>query len=246
MSISAIVLTRNEALNIKGCLETLSWADEVLVVDSGSSDNTFALASSQGARVLNHPFTDFSTQRNFAMSQAMGDWVLFIDADERVTPELAQEIRGVLNDAIPPMAYAIPRHTYFFGRRLRFGDARHDAPIRLFPRSAVRWEQPVHEKITTKLPIAKLRSAISHYSTRDLGHYRLKVQAYIPHEVSIMRTRGIRPNRFIAFAAAPAKLLQLYFFKLGILDGVAGLQYAILSSYYTFEKHWRYWKQHKA
>jgi glycosyltransferase involved in cell wall biosynthesis len=268
MSLSAIVLTRNEERNIDKCLSSVAFADEILVVDSGSTDRTVSLAEKHGARVVMHPFTDFAAQRNFAMSQAKGDWILFIDADERVTPELEGEIKAVISSypVIPEIfnrgsstgfplkacgndkneelfVYAIPRHNYFFGRRLRFSDARDDAPIRLFPGSGVQWTQPVHEKIVTNFPTRHLESPLLHYSTRDLAHYKQKIRDYIPLELETMRSKGIRPCLARALLLPPAKFFQLYLFKLGILDGIAGFQYAILSAGYTFRKYWLYWRQ---
>lgn len=265
MTLSAIILTRNEERNIKECLASVSFADEMLVVDSGSTDRTATIAKEHGARVIAHPFVDFAAQRNFAMSQALGDWVLFIDADERVTPELAEEIKCVLKGSgpFPPegvgrmrssaqkssggltplCVYAIPRHNYFFGKRLRFGDSGGDAPVRLFPKQGVKWTQPVHETIVTDLPIRKLQNPIIHYSTRDLAHYKQKVRDYVPHELAVMKAKKVRPSLLKTALLPPAKFFQLYFLKLGIFDGLAGFQYAILSAYYTFKKHWRYWKR---
>ena len=250
--LSAIVLTRNEERHIEECLASLAWADEVLVVDSGSTDRTAVLAEKSGARVVTHPFADFASQRNFAISQAKGDWVLFIDADERVTPELAAEIKSVIlrhntahDDEKPLKAvYAIPRHNFFFGKRLRFGDSREDAPIRFFPRQEVSWAQPVHEMIMTDLPVRKLTSPLLHYSTRDLAHYQQKAFEYIPLELQTMSKKGVKPSVWKSLGLPPAKFIYLYFCKLGVLDGIPGFQYAILSAYYTFRKHWLYWKQH--
>jgi glycosyltransferase involved in cell wall biosynthesis len=256
MKLSAIVLTKNEERNIEECLAGLSWTDEMLVVDSGSTDPTVVLAEKCGARVLAHPFTDFASQRNFAMTQARGDCVLFIDADERVTPELAEEIKKTIRDSMPSphpspdgkgqgegYVYAIPRHNYFFGKRLRFGDSLEDTPIRLFPRLHVTWTQPVHEMIVTDLPRLDLKNPLLHYSTRDLAHYKQKVYGYVRLELETMRSKGVRPNLMKVILLPPGKFIQLYLVKLGILDGTAGFQYAILSSYYTFRKHWLYWKQ---
>ena len=244
MKLSAIVLTRNEERNIEDCLAGLSWADEILVVDSGSTDHTVALAEKHGAKVLAHPFEDFASQRNFALTQAKGDWVLFIDADERVSSELAKEMMSVSEDLAPLCVYAIPRNNYFFGRRLRFSDSREDAPVRLFPKQHARWSQPVHEMIATDLPVRKLKSPLQHYGTRDLAHYRQKVRDYIPLELKTMREKGVKPALWKFVVVPHAKFLQLYFFKLGILDGITGFQYAILSAYfYTLQKYWLYWKQ---
>jgi len=262
MTISAIILTRNEELNIEDCLSSVAFADEKLVVDSGSIDQTVTLAEKLGARVVTRAFADFASQRNFAMAEAQGDWILFLDADERVTQALAEEIKEIAQanpgDVIRmprnltkgieffegPCVYAIPRHNFFFGRRLRFSDARDDAPVRLFPRAGVRWFQPVHEKIATEFPTRELKSPILHYSTRDLVHYKQKIRDYIPLELETMRTKGLRPSLIKALFLPSAKFVQLYFLQLGFLDGLAGFQYAILSAYfYTFQKYWLYWKQ---
>jgi len=260
MPLSVIVLTRNEEANIRECLKAVSWADEILVVDSGSLDRTREIARELGVRVLEHPMKDFADQRNYAMDQAKGDWVLFVDADERVTPELADEIKRVIGKArhFEPrkdeegrtissfcpsrgsqnnFVYAIPRHTYFLGRRLRFGDSRNDAPIRLFPRSHVRWTQPVHEVIRTNLPCRRLENSLRHYSTRDLAHYMQKVRDYIPLEHATMREKGTRTGMLKLILMPPAKFFQLFFWKFGILDGLGGFQYAALSAYYTFMKY---------
>jgi glycosyltransferase involved in cell wall biosynthesis len=210
-------------------------------VDSGSTDHTVALAEQHGARVLSHPFTDFASQKNFSMEHATGDWVLSIDADERATPELAKEIKETMERG-GEYVYAIPFQTFFFGKRLRFGDAFKDVHIRLFPRMHAQWEQPVHEQIVTDLPCRELKNPILHYTTRNLTHYMAKVAQYVPRELAVMRQKGIRPSLLRAVAVPPARFFQLYFFKLGILDGIAGLQYAILSAYYAFRKHWLYWK----
>lgn len=252
MTISAIVLTRDEEKHIENCLESLAWADERLVIDSGSVDRTLQLAEKCGARVVSHPFTDFASQRNFAVSEAKGDWVLFIDADERVTLHLAEEIQSVVKGSDPlkssgeqpPLAvYAIPRYNYFFGKRLRFSDSREDAPVRFFPRQQATWAQPVHERVVSDLPLRKFQSPILHYSTRDLAHYRQKVHDYVPLELHTLRVKGVKPGLWRVFLVPLAKFLWLYIFKLGFLDGVAGFQYAILSAYYAFRKYWLFFKQ---
>jgi len=147
---------------------------------------------------------------------------------------------------LPLYVYAIPRQTFFFGRLLRFSDARHDTPVRLLPRDHARWAQPVHEKVETSLPQRQLASPLLHYSTRDMNHYRAKIVSYIPFELEVMRSKGLKARFSDILWKPSAKFLFLYFWKLGILDGVAGFQYAILSAYYyTFRKYWLYWKGRK-
>ena len=174
----------------------------------------------------------------------MGDWVLFIDADERVTPGLAAEIQQVIRESL--CVYAIPFHTYFFGKRLRFGDAYGEEHVRLIPRLKAIWLQPVHERIVTDLSCCRLKNPIIHYTTRDLAHYMTKVESYVPREISVMKEKNLRPSLLKASVVPLARFFQIYFIKLGILDGIAGFQYAILSTYYTFLKQWRYWREMKA
>ncbi|HRY85313.1 MAG TPA: glycosyltransferase, partial [Candidatus Omnitrophota bacterium] len=183
---------------------------------------------------------------NIAIRTATGNYLMRLDADERVTPELANEIKNLIAKPLPLYVYAIPRQTFFFGRLLRFSDARHDTPVRLLPRDHARWAQPVHEKVETSLPQRQLASPLLHYSTRDMNHYRAKIVSYIPFELEVMRSKGLKARFSDILWKPSAKFLFLYFWKLGILDGVAGFQYAILSAYYyTFRKYWLYWKGRK-
>lgn len=238
MTLSVVLITKNEEVNIREALQSVAWADERIVLDSGSTDQTVSLAKACGAKVYEEPFTDFSTQKNKVLSYAGGDWVLLIDADERVTPALADEIRAcvALNK---PAVYAIPRDTYFFGQRLRFSGTGNDAPLRLFPRGQARFFQSVHEEVRTTLPVEMLKNTMPHYSTRDRAHYQRKLDCYLPLEITVMREKGRRVYFWDAWLRPMLKFIQLYFFQGGILDGLAGLQYAYLSSYYVFLKYSR-------
>jgi len=235
MSVSVIIITLNEEANIGPCAATLGFASEIVVVDAGSSDRTAELAAAAGARVLVHAFTDFADQRNFAMQSAKTEWILFIDADERVSDHLAAEILSEISGT--PRAFAIPRHSYFFGKRLRYSGAREDAPVRLFPRDSGIWKQPVHEYFETQLPLAKLKEPLIHHTTRDLAHYLEKVKCYVPLEVETMRGRGRSAGWWDIVLRPPAKFIYLYLYKLGFLDGFVGLKFALLSSYYDYKKY---------
>lgn len=243
MKTAAIVLTKNESKNIGACLDALTFADEKIVVDAGSDDNTKELAMRSGVQFYTYPFSDFASQRNYAMSLTASDWILFIDADERVTAELAEEIKSATK--LPLAAYAIPRHNYFFGKRLRNSGSKDDAPVRLFPRGSGVWKQPVHEFYETTLPVKKMNSHLIHHTTRDLQHYMEKLNRYVPLEVETMLTQGRRIGWFDLVLRPPAKFLYLYFICCGILDGWVGLQYAALSSYYDFKKYSLFLRQNR-
>jgi len=237
LMLSAIVLTLNEESNIRDCLLTLSWADEVIVVDGGSTDQTISIAEEHGAKIYTNPFQNFSAQRNFSLEKATGDWVFFVDADERIPLELADEIQSLLKSNLNPCVFSIPRKTSFFKKRLRYSGTQGDYQTRLFPREAVQWHQPVHEKIKTELPIQRLKHSMLHHGTSDLEHYKQKLACYIPLEIKTMQEQGKGRHFFNLLLRPPAKFFYLYIWKLGLLDGLAGLQYAVLSSYYDFLKH---------
>ncbi len=238
MKLSVVIITKNEEMNIQDALASVVWADEKIVLDSGSTDQTVFLARLEGAQVHEEPFTDFAAQKNKALGLASGDWVLLIDADERITVPLQAEIKACLAQN-QPAAYAIPRDTFFFGRRLRFSGTREDAPVRLFPRGQARFFQSVHEQVQTDLPVIKLKNKMPHYSTRDREHYQRKLDCYLPLEIKVMREKGRRLGFWDPWLRPLLKFCQLYFFQAGILDGLAGLQYASFSSYYVFLKYSR-------
>lgn len=240
MSLSVALITRNEEANIESCLESVRWADEIVIVDSGSSDKTLEKAEAYTSKIYQVPFRDFASQKNEALSRTTADWVFFIDADERVSKELAAAITERAHAKGPAKAYGVKRKTYFFGKPLRFSGAQDDYPIRLFPRGKASFEQPVHESIVTSLPVEKIRAPIIHYSTRNLRHYFSKVTQYVPLELDVLRRKGRGVFLWDPFVQPVGKFVYLYFFKLGILDGIPGFQYAALSSYYTFVKYWKY------
>ena len=237
MTLSVVIIVLNEESNIEPCLQAVGWADEIVVVDGGSTDRTVERARQFTPKVYKIPFRDFSSQKNEALDRASCDWILFLDADERVTAELASEIQQTLRATDGNAAYAIGRHTYFFGKPLRFSGTREDYPIRLIPRGKAHFEQPVHETVMTPLPVLRLKNKLIHYSTRSPEHYRAKLECYIPLEARTLAEKGRRPRWTDLWLRPAAKFGYLYFWKLGILDGVTGLEYAAFSAYYGFLKY---------
>jgi len=239
VSLTAVVITLNEENNIEDCIRSVSWADEIVILDSGSTDRTPELARALGAAVSFAPFTDFATQKNLAISRAQGKWVLLLDADERATRGLQEEVK-LLTSRGGQAVYEVGRKTFFFGRRLRFSGTQSDYPIRLFPRGNARFVQPVHESIETSLPVKRLQNALIHYSTRDFVQYRRKMNQYVAFELEVMAAKKRKVCWTDRWIRPALKFAFLYFWRLGILDGAAGLQYAALSSYYDYSKYKRY------
>jgi glycosyltransferase involved in cell wall biosynthesis len=242
--IAAVLITLNEESNLLACLETVRWADEIVVVDSGSSDRTVGLARQFGAKVYHEAFKDFASQKNAAIGHAACDWIFLIDADERVSGALAAEIMATVeSDAGLSFVYAVERETYFLKRRLRYSGTKKDAPVRLFPKAKVRYVQPVHEEIDTTLPVRRLRNRMAHYSNSDLTIYTRKLRQYVALEIEFMARTGRRVGLWDVFLRPPAKFFYLYLARWGILDGVAGFLYAFLSSVYDARKFWGGWKR---
>lgn len=231
--LSICLITKNEEANIRECLESVRFADEIILVDSGSTDQTVEIAKKIGAKTFFHPFRQFAEQKNKAISLASGDWIFLIDADERVSEALGTEIQKIASRK-PEAVYQVSRRTYFLQKPLRFSGARNDAPIRLFPRGQAHYEQPVHEQIVTSLPTCKLKEPLEHFTTRSMTQYREKLELYTELEVKTMREKGRQIRWIDQWLAPPAKFFYLYFFQCGILDGVVGFQFAYLSAYY----HW--------
>lgn len=237
MKLSAAIITFNEENNIEACLESVKWMDEIVMVDGGSTDATVQKAAAYTSKVQTRAFTDFSGQKNAALQMATGDWVFFIDADERVTPELREEIQGILAKSSPDAVYAVHRKTFFFGGRLRFSGTPEDYPVRLFPRGQVAFEQPVHEIVVTALPVRKMKADLLHYTTRDIRQYKTKLDLYVRLEQSVLLSKGRKAGPLDLILRPAAIFFLLYVGKLGFLDGWPGLQYAYLSAYYAFLKY---------
>lgn len=238
MTISVAIITRNEEENLKDCLESVKWADEIVLVDSGSTDKTLEIAKRYTAKVSHHDFKDFASQKNHVLSLCSGDWIFLIDADERVTRELAEELRKKA-DANYACVYAVRRSTYFFGRPLYFSGTQNDRPIRFFPKGKISYEQPVHEHIVTDLPVRDLESRLLHWTTRNIQQYQEKFDCYIPLEVETMIKKGRRASWIDIWLRPAAKFLFLYLVNLGILDGITGFQFAYLAAKYDAAKFLR-------
>jgi len=243
MSLSVCVITLNEEKNLRDCLESVRWADEIVVVDGESKDGTRAIAEKYSAKIRVRPFTDFSDQKNFAHDLATRDWVLWIDADERLSAELAAEVRAAAASPNADCVYAVKRDTFFFGRRMKYGAARNDWPIRLFPRGHAVYTQPVHEKLVTTLPVKRLRGGVLlHHSTAGMAQYREKMERYVALELMAMAERRRRVGPLHPVLAPAVKFFRLWLWDLGILDGLTGLRFALLAAYYDAVRYGQYRK----
>jgi glycosyltransferase involved in cell wall biosynthesis len=240
--LSAFLIVHDEERYLPGCLDSLrGLADEIVVLDDGSSDRTVEIARAAGARVEHREFDDFGHQKQAALALARGEWVLSIDADERVTPELAEEIRRVLADPAAADGYWIRREILYLGARLRHGGAGSDWVLRLARRGRTRFALlPVHEHLLVDGPTRRLRGTMDHLKYRTLDEHIRTMNRYTTVIAERKRERG---GRF-----QPWHLLRIHWelfvrlvVKLGILDGRAGIVWAGMAAFYGFLKYAKMW-----
>ena len=241
MRLSAIVLTLDAEQDLPACLEGLGFADEILVVDAGSTDRTREIATAAGARVLQHPMERFDEQRNWAQDQAGGDWLLFVDADERVPPELAGEIRGAIQEE-GPAAYALRRRNHFLGKRIRHCGWNRDRVVRLLRRGCARWEGRVHERPRLTGSVGELRSPLDHHPYPDLSAYWDKLERYARLKALEDRERGRRAGAARITLHPMAVFLRMYVLRGGWMEGKHGLVLCLMSAFSSFTRAVRLWE----
>lgn len=239
--LSVILITKNEILNIRACLESVAWADEIIVVDSGSSDGTLEVCRELGAQVHSHDWPGFGPQKNRALAYASHDWVLSIDADERVTPELRAEIENVLQ-AAQADGYDISRLSSFCGRFMHHSGWRPDYVLRLFKRDKARFSDAlVHESVQLQGKRAQLKNHLLHYSYRDFEDVIAKLNSYSSAAANMQQQRGKRGGLSTALLHGCWAFVRTYFLRAGFLDGREGVMLAIMNaenSYYRYIKLW--------
>jgi glycosyltransferase involved in cell wall biosynthesis len=251
--LSVLILARDEAANLPGCTQSVSWADEVIVVvDAASRDQTLAVArgSAHVDVVAVRTFDDFASQRNAALDLATGDWVFAIDADERATPELAAEIRRVIaiaagsgpdeqgNDR--PTGYRVPIRSVILGRPFGFSGTQHDRPLRLFRRGSGRWIGAVHETVALQGRTGQLVAPLEHCTIPDMQTFLRKVNEYTTLEALNFEREGRRQSA-VDLAVRPLwTFLKLYLGKQGFRDGLEGFVFCVVSGLSDLARHWKY------
>jgi glycosyltransferase involved in cell wall biosynthesis len=237
MPLSVAIITRNAASQLEGCLASVAFAEEVVVVDSGSTDGTVELAARHGARVIPKEWLGFGAQKQFAVESARNDWVLCLDADESLSPELRE---AIIAELVAPRAlvYAMPRRNRFLGRWLRYGEGYPDWSVRLFHRNHARWgDEPVHEKVSTRQPVLRLRGDLLHDSAESLEKYLDKQNRYTTLQAESMRASGRRASVLQLVFSPLLRFVKFYLLRLGFLDGVPGLVHIAIGCMNSFNKY---------
>jgi len=248
-TLSVVLITQNEASNLPRTLKSVSWAQEIVVVDSGSTDETLALSRTAGAQVFQESWKGFAAQKNAAIGHATCDWILSLDADEEVTPELAREIQAILAETPPFSSYRIPRLNHFMGRPLRHGGYWPDPKLRLFKRGWAKFaERAVHETMESGGPTGELRNPILHHCYPTIEEYVEHVNRYSTLSAWMLIGTGRAPQNTAALiwhsiVNPVATFLYNYIFRLGFLDGPEGLLQHLNHSIYI---HWKYAKAWRA
>ena len=259
ITLAAIVLARNEERHIGACLDSLAWVDRRVVFDSGSTDRTCDIARAHGAQVMQHPFADYASQRNAAMAAVDVEWVLFVDADERATPELAAEIRTTLMEDQPaeehetsddhsPLVtrhsslvtphssritgWYVPRRNYLFGRLTRGAGYWPDYQMRLLRRGRARYERPASEIVVLDGEAGYLKNPLIHYNYESVAQFHAKQKFRIDFEARNLFDRGIRPRFYSPYSQFIRHWWWRFVTLKGYVDGLHGFRLSLLLAYY--------------
>lgn len=239
--VTAIVLTKNEEKNIVDCLESLSFCSEIIVIDDFSNDRTVEIAKNLKATVFKHQLNnDFSRQRNYGLSKTKNDWVLFVDADERVSKNLAKEIVEKISEN-KYKGFFIKREDTVWGKKMRFGELSAVWLLRLARKKAGRWEGLVHEKWITAGAVSKLENELDHYPHQAIEDFVREINYYTDLRARELNSKGISVSWYSVILYPKSKFFLNYILKLGFLDGIEGLIFAIMMSFHSFLVRGKLW-----
>jgi len=232
--ISAVILTKNEEKNIKDCLQSVKdLVSEIIIIDDYSIDKTVKIAKDFGAKVFRrHLDDDFSKQRNFSLEKAKNEWVLFLDADERISPELAEEIKEKIKSTNLNGFY-LKRQEFFNGKPLKHGETAHYL-LRLGRKGKGEWQREVHEFWEIKEDIGRLKNPLLHYAHPTLTEFLEHINRFSTIHAKVLKKEGVKPSLLRTVANPLAKFIQNYLFRLGFLDGTPGIITALMMSFHSF------------
>lgn len=235
--LSVVIITRDAASQIVPCLKSAAFADEIVVVDSGSADDTVGLAIANGARIVSREWGGFGKQKQYAVAQAQHDWVLCLDSDERVTEDLQISIEAALQ--LPEFkAYKMPRRNRFMGRYLRHGEGYPDWSLRLFHRAHASWsDDTVHEKVETLVSVGILKGDLLHESEQGIADYLHKQNGYTTIQARDLHAAGARGDAAKLVLSPLVRFIKFYVLRRGFLDGVPGLIHILIGCFNTFSKY---------
>ena len=235
--VSVTIITLDEAEHIGAAIDSAAWADEIVVVDSGSTDDTVDIARAKGATVLSRTWSGYVDQKNFAAERVSNDWIFSLDADERIPSALAAEVQALVSSEPSKRGYRVPRVSFHLGRWIRTTDFYPDFQTRLYDRRAARWRgKYVHESVSVDGPVGQLRHDLEHFSYRDLRDQLDRINHYTSLAAHQMKEAGRRAGPLDLLIHPPAAFLRNYVLRRGILDGTVGLTISLVNAYSVFLK----------
>lgn len=241
--LSVTVITKDEAADIGAALASVAWADEIVVVDSGSTDDTVALARRHTSRVIVRDWPGYVAQKNYAASVASHDWILSLDADERVTPELAREIQNLLSTMPAHAGYQVPRVTWYLGQWIRSTDWYPDHQLRLYDRRTAEWTgRYVHESVWVRGTLGRLGAELQHFAYRGISDHLETIDRYTTYAARQMHESGRRAGLLQIAGHPPLAFARNYLARGGIRDGTAGFIVSAMNAYYVFLKYAKLWE----
>jgi len=243
VKLAAVVITLNEEANVARCLKSLTFCDEIIVVDSESTDRTVEIAKSLNVTVRSRPWKGYSDQKNFANSLTDADWILSVDADEEVSPELAKEILALRDRGFPHDAYSLPRKTFHLGRWIRFGGWYPNRLVRLFHKGRGEWRgSELHERWETSGSLGELGGDLLHYSFTSLADQVERNNRYSTLGALQLSRRGTRFSLYALITKTFSKFVETYLLKRGFLDGYPGFIISVSAAYSVFLKWAKLWE----
>ena len=244
--ISAIIPTLNEEIHIEDAIKSVSFADEIIVIDSYSTDKTIELAKKHKVNIILRKFDDFSTQKNFAIEKAKYDWIYILDADERVTPEVKKEILKAVKNPKDFVGFYVRRTFFFLGRKINFGGCQRDKVVRLFLKKHCKYNgSPVHETISANGKLGFFKNKIDHFSYKSYDHYISKMNHYAALRGKQYHNEGKTVNLFHILIKPPVRFIIHYLIRLGFLDGYAGFVFARVQAYGVWSRYVKLWLLNK-
>ncbi|MEJ6793046.1 MAG: glycosyltransferase family 2 protein [Lacinutrix sp.] len=244
--ISSLAITFNEETHIEDYIKSLSFADEIIIVDSFSTDNTVALAKKHNVTVIQREFKNFSDQKNFAISQAKHDWVTFFDLDEKISPELIKEIVDIVKSKNSLKAYNIKRSFNFMGKRIKYSGFQTDVAVRLFNKNYCEYNgKAVHESIETNEKVDLLKHALDHQTYKSFDNYNAKLSQYSKLQAEELYKKNVRPNLYHFLFRPWYRFMHQYFLRLGFLDGKEGFIISYVHAFSVYKRYIQLWAMYR-
>lgn len=244
--ITALAISFNEEENIERYIESLSFADEIILVDSNSTDATISLASNYNIKIINKDFDNFSNQRNFAISKATHDWIIFFDLDEIITKDLELEILETVKNNKDKVAYYVKRNFFFLGKRIKYGGWQKDKAVRLFNKKYCKYNgNLVHEEVAATGKVDVFKNGLNHYSYKNFDNYNDKLNLYSKLQAENLYLQKLKPNCYHFFIRPFYRFVWQFFFRLGILDGKEGFILAYVHSFSVFKRYLQLWMKYR-